>query len=196
MPNVSQSRLGLLIIWGLMLGLVYVTPAASQQAPVRSMSVQLNHDFSAEVKPEKFNGAMDIRIHSQEGKLTPPADLLLKDPSGRKTGLDMRQGKAYKEIPEASYEFEELPDAKPVVANSGELPLKAGVIALKNPQSGEYTLEIIGKESGRYVIEITGYDKDKTPSKIRLESEMTSRGAVRELSFSYTNQPGVNSVCQ
>jgi hypothetical protein len=108
----------------------------------------------------------------------------------------MRHGKAYKEIPEASYEFEVLAGEKPIVADSGEIPLKAGVIAVKNPQSGEYTLEIIGKETGRYVIEIIGYDRDKKPSKIRLENEMTSRGAVRELSFSYTDQPGVNSLCQ
>jgi hypothetical protein len=196
MPKVSKIRLRLLILWGLALGMWCVTPALSQQAPVRSMSVQLNHNFSAEVKPEKFTGALDIRIHSQEGKLTPPADLLLEDPNGRKTGLDMRHGKAYKEIPEASYEFEVLAGEKPIVADSGEIPLKAGVIAVKNPQSGEYTLEIIGKETGRYVIEIIGYDRDKKPSKIRLENEMTSRGAVRELSFSYTDQPGVNSLCQ
>ncbi|MDI6854540.1 MAG: hypothetical protein QME75_13165 [Deltaproteobacteria bacterium] len=158
---------------------------AFAQAPAGTMPAPLQKDFSADV-PEDFAGALDVRIHPGEGKLQPPAELLLKDPRGRKIGHDPRAGKSYREIPLASYEFEGLDDAV-----SGAPGPQSGVIELRNPLAGIYVLEIIGKEPGRFSLEITGYDKDLNPSKIFLKETPIAPKGLRRFTFRYTPGRGV-----
>jgi hypothetical protein len=152
---------------------------AEAQPPAATMPAPLQKDFAADV-PEEFTGALDVRIHPGEGKLKPPAELLLKDPQGRKTGHDPLAGKGYREIPGATYEFEGIDD--PV---SGEPGPQSGIIELRNPLAGVYVLEIIGKEAGKFTLEITGFDRDLNTSKILLKETASAPKGVRRFTFRY-----------
>ncbi len=159
---------------------------ATDQTPTGAMPALLQKDFAAEVRPEDFTGALDVRIQSAEGNLKPPAELLLKDPEGRKIGHDPRAGKNYREIPSAFYEFEGIDDAV-----SGAPGPQSGIIELRNPLPGIYVLEIIGKEQGYFALEITGYDKDLNPSKIFLKETPIAPKSSRRLTFRYDSIRGV-----
>lgn len=153
------------------------------------MPAPLHKDFAAEIRPEDFTGALDIRIHPDQGKLQPPAELLLKDPGGRKIGFDPRTTRAYGEIPSAHYEFEGIDDAV-----SGAPGPRSGIIELRNPLPGTYVLDIIGTESGYYTIEITGFDKNLNTSKMFLKKTHTKPMAVRSFKFRYDSEHGVKSA--
>jgi hypothetical protein len=158
----------------------------TDQTPTGAMPAPLQKDFAAEVRPEDFTGALDVRIHPGDGKLKPPAELLLKDPRGRIIGHDPRADKSYREIPGSSYEFEGIDDAV-----SGAPGPQSGIIELRNPLDGIYVLEIIGKEPGYFILEITGYDKDLNASKIFLKETPIAPKASRRFTFSYDSRRGV-----
>lgn len=168
-----------------------VPGVGSQTAPTATIPAPLQKDFAAEVPstPEDFTGALDIRIHPEEGQLTPPADLLLRDPRGRKIGFDPRAGRTYREIPYAHYEFEGIDDAV-----SGAPGPQSGVIEIRNPLSGRYSLAVIGKETGHYTIEITGFDKNLETAKIFLKKAHIAPKAVRTFTFRYDARSGAGSV--
>jgi hypothetical protein len=178
-----------LTLSGLTPAVLHIPVAGAQTAPTAPRPAPLKKDFSAEIRPEDFTGALDIRIHAEAGKLKPPAELLLKDPQGRKIGLDPRLDKTYREIPHAFYEFEGIADAV-----SGAPGPESGIIDVRNPVDGSYTLEIIGKKSGYYTIEITGYDENLEPSKILLKKAKITQGSSRTFSFTYSHEPGKRSV--
>ena len=48
---------------------------------------------------QELEGAIDIRIQPAEGTLIPPAELLLVDPQGRKSGRHTRTEQVFSEIP-------------------------------------------------------------------------------------------------
>lgn len=158
---------------------------AAAQAPTGAMPAPLKKDFSADV-PEDFTGALDVRIHPGEDKLKPPAELLLKDPRGRKIGFDPRAHKSYREIHAASYEFEAIDDDV-----SGAPGPQSGIIELRNPVAGIYVLEIIGKEPGYFTLEITGFDKAMNTSKIFLKETPITPKASRRFTFRYDSRRGV-----
>ncbi len=174
---------------GFMLAALGITGAGAQTVPAAPMPAPLKKDFSAEIRPEDFSGALDVRLHPEEGKLKPPAELLLKDPQGRRIGLDPRLGITYQEIPHAYYEFEGIDDAV-----SGAPGPESGVIDIRNPVNGRYTLEVIGREPGYYSIEITGFNKNLETSKILLKKARITPGVSRAFSFSYSHEAGKRSV--
>jgi len=190
----NSGRVTCLALWaGIFLGLGVLMwggfAASAEQAPALPMPTQIKKDFSAEVRPQDFTGALDIRIHPEGEALKPPAELLLKDPKGRRTGVEPRTGRTFKEIPQSFYEFEGIDDAV-----SGAPGPESGIIEVRNPVSGRYSLEIIGRAPGYYVIEITGYDKNLQPSKILLKKSKIIRGASRTFSFRYSPEPGKRIV--
>jgi hypothetical protein len=165
---------------------------ASQAHPqVAPMPAPITRDFAAEVRPEDFTGALDIRIHPEDGKLEPPAELLLKDVKGRKIGSDPRLGLTYKEIPHSHYEFEGIDDAE-----TGAPGPQTGIIEIRNPVPGKYTLEIIGKTAGRYSLSIRGYDRNLKHTDIVFEKATTTPGAQRIFFFTYTDEAGKRSVTE
>jgi hypothetical protein len=107
----------------------------------------------------RFEGALDIRIHPVEDRLIPPAELLLIDPRGRKLGKDPRTDKTCAEIPNSSYERESIADDV-----SGAPGPETIIIHIGNPVSGEYSLQVIGREPSQYDLEIRGYDCEMDPS--------------------------------
>ncbi len=128
-------------------------------------------------------GALDIRIHSSEEKLYPPAELLLVDQKGRKTGTDPRTHKTYSGIPHASYEGESISDA--VTGAPGPV---TKIINIRNPISGEYRLKVIGKESSEYDLEITGYNNQMNPSHEKFLNEKILNNSEQEYIIYYSNQ--------
>jgi hypothetical protein len=158
-------------------------------AQVAPMPAPITRDFAADLRPEEFTGALDIRIHPEDGELEPPAELLLKDPLGRKIGADPRHGKSYQEIPLAHYEFEGIDDAV-----SGAPGPQTGIIEIRNPVPGKYTLEVIGKTAGNYSMAIRGYDRNLKNTDIVLKKAKIAPGARRTFSFTFSDQVGKSSV--
>jgi hypothetical protein len=142
----------------------------------RDDSIQKNHEFS---------GALDIRIHAPEGKLSPSAELLLIDPKGRKTGHDPRTHKTYTEIPRSAYEGEYISDA--VTGAPGPV---TKIIDIRNPPIGRYRLQVIGIEHSLYDLEIRGYDCDMNPSDDKFMHVMIDRDSVHEYIIQYSNKKG------
>jgi hypothetical protein len=101
----------------------------------------------------RSGGALDIRIHGQEDRLKPPAELLLIDIEGRRIGRDPRTGEIFSAMPNAFYEYEALSDLE-----SGAPGPETAIVYVGNPLNGEYTLRVIGKEPFRYTLELRGYD--------------------------------------
>ena len=167
---------------------VAVLPSQAH-AQVAPMPAPITRDFAADLRPEEFMGALDIRIHPEDGKLEPPAELLLKDPLERKIGADPRHGKSYREIPLAHYEFEGIDDAV-----SGAPGPQTGIIEIRNPVPGKYTLEIIGKTSGAYSMAIRGYDRNLKDSTIVLKKAKITPGVRRTFSFMFSDEVGKSSV--
>jgi hypothetical protein len=169
---------------------VWVTGLTSQAHPqVAPMPAPITRDFAADLRPEEFSGALDVRIHPEGGKLEPPAELLLKDPKGRRIGVDPRRGQTFREIPHAHYEFEGIDDAE-----SGAPGPQTGIIEIRNPAPGKYTLEIIGKASGYYSIAVRGYDRNLKDSTMVLDKAKITSGARRIFSFRYSDEVGKRSV--
>jgi hypothetical protein len=133
----------------------------------------------------EFTGALDIRIHPSEEKLYPPAELLLIDQGGRKTGTDPRTHKTYMEIPHASYEEESISDAVSGMPGPG-----TKIINIRNPISGEYRLKVIGKESSEYDLEIRGYDCQMNPSHEKFLNKKILKNSEQEYIIHYSNQKG------
>lgn len=133
----------------------------------------------------EYNGALDIRIHPAEEKLYPPAELLLIDQKGRKTGSDPRTHKTYMEIPHSAYEEESISDA--VTGTPGPV---TKIIYIKSPEIGEYILQVIGKESHTYDLEIRGYDCELNPSDDRFMNVKLEKNSVHKYIIQYSNEKG------
>jgi hypothetical protein len=133
----------------------------------------------------EFLGALDIRIHSSEEKLHPPAELLLIDQQGRKTGHNPQTNKIYMEMPHSSYEEESISDAV-----SGMPGPVTYIIHIRNPISGEYRLNVIGKESSEYDLEIKGYDCQMNPSHETFLNEKILKNSEKGYTIQYSSKKG------
>ena len=127
---------------------------------------------------------LDVRIHPEEGKLKPAADLLLYDPQGRKTGKARSANRAYQEIPSSSYERESLSDD-----TSGSRGPVTAVIYVRNPAAGEYRLQVVGRFTGKYDLEIAGEDSTGNPSRVAFTNVKILSGNVHRYVISYPNSP-------
>lgn len=136
-------------------------------------------------EPYEFIGALDIRIHPSEDKLHPPAELLLVDQHGRKTGHNPQTNKTYMEIPHSSYEEESISDAV-----SGMPGPVTKIIHIRNPISGEYLLNVIGKEESEYDLEIRGYDCQMNPSHETFLNKKILKNSEQEYTIQYSNKKG------
>jgi hypothetical protein len=133
----------------------------------------------------KFEGALDIRIHPVGEKLTPPAELLLIDPQSRKVGNDPRTSKTYAEIPNSSYERESIADDV-----SGAPGPETAIIYVGNPESGEYCLQVIGRESSGYDLEIRGYDCEMDPADAMFTNVTIQNEVEHTYLINYSNKKG------
>jgi hypothetical protein len=136
-------------------------------------------------EPFKFEGALNIRIHPHGDELEPPAELLLIDPTGRKIGQDPITGKIFEEVPDAWYGYEGIDDAV-----TGAPGPQTAIIDMRNPVTGRYTLQVIGKESAKYDLSIRGYDRDMEPSDAEFLDVMIQKGYEHRYLIEYSNDKG------
>jgi hypothetical protein len=98
-----------------------------------------------------------------------PADLLVIDPAGRRTGSDPHRSAGLAEIPSASY------DSSPPPTQTEEDPSPAALartFTLVTPAPGRYVVDVLGRRPGPYALEVTIV----TPAGLRRRH--TTRGAI------------------
>jgi hypothetical protein len=130
-------------------------------------------------------GTLDIRLHPEEGKLSPPAELLLQDPQGRWIGYDPRRLQNYQGIPRASYDMESLEDEE-----TGAPGPETAIINLPNALSGNYILRVIATERGKYTLEVRAYDRDLSVTEMQFAGMATKRGAVNYYLIRFSHRQG------
>jgi hypothetical protein len=93
-------------------------------------------------------------------------DIVLVDPQGRRTGVDLRSGTSLTEIPRSSY----LPNAGIDGDVTGQPDPDPGKeIEVMGPQPGSYGLQLAARADTRYRLELRAFD------------QRTSRDALRSL---------------
>lgn len=130
-------------------------------------------------------GQLDIRVHPAEGQQTPPADLILIDPQGRKTGHDPRIDQMFRDIPGSSYETEGIDDD--VTGAPGPETL---IIFVRNALGGEYTLRVVGIADAAYDLELRGVDRELNPSTVRFLDIDIQADSDHRYVIQYSAEPG------
>ncbi len=114
-----------------------------------------------------------------------PAELLLRDPQGRRIGDDPVKGVTYNEIPEAYYEKHFLADDE--TGHPGPQTIELDV---PRPEAGEYQLQVIGTGTGTYDLEIRAYDPKLNPSIKYFENLAIAPGVVHSYGFFFAKTVG------
>jgi len=131
-------------------------------------------------------GSLEVRLHPQGGKLEPPAELVLTDPRGRKTGADPRNQQRFQGIPESSYEQEGLDDDE-----TGEPGPVSLALYVANPVPGAYNLQVIARTSGCYSLEIRVLGRELKPERVTFKDVPVAAGGVHTYRVRYTGEAGV-----
>ncbi|RJR32424.1 MAG: hypothetical protein C4567_18815 [Deltaproteobacteria bacterium] len=129
-----------------------------------------------------FRGALDIRLRSGEGKLNPPAEMVLNNPAGESAGFDPRYNYTYQEIPGGTY--------KRMVVN-GYPSIEETVLYIDNAVGGAYSLRVIGTDYGQYALSMKGYDRDMSHADL-LFTIMIQPGDVHHYVINYSNVGGAS----
>ena len=118
--------------------------------------------------------------------LASPAELIITDPAGRRTGFDPRTSTEYNENPEAIYFSEQL-IADDESGNQTD-PIKWFDTAA--PINGDYSIQVIGTGSGPYHLYIQKYDANGNAISKELESQInTGLEHTYSIHFSDTATP-------
>lgn len=126
------------------------------------------------------NYGMFIRLHS-------PAELLLTNPAGQRTGLDPTTGTSFSEDPNSSYDDISIDDEEDnSQAGIEEKELMVGV-----PPAGDYTLQVTGTDTGTYVLEFLGQDTNGSPSQTVFPPLPTAPGTVNTFTIHMDLASGV-----
>jgi hypothetical protein len=122
---------------------------------------------------------LTISLHS-------PAELLLTDPQGRRTGRDPTTNSDYKEIPNSGYGDESIADAE-----TGESVPPEMELDIREPMNGTYILQVVGTESGSYSLYVRPQDRaGKSPAQMFFAEIPTYVGAVHQYVLEYSANPG------
>lgn len=157
---------------------LYPAYGAERKPPVMKLPQQILKEPTVPSGRKVINQALDIRIHPGEGRLTPPGELLLLSPGGKRIGQDPRSGRTYQEIPQAYYEYESIADAK-----SGAAGPKSGIIYLPNPANGVYRLQVTGRITGKYFLEITAFNQGRPPLKALSRPRQIRKNEIQSYSI-------------
>ncbi|HEX2987824.1 MAG TPA: hypothetical protein VHS06_06600 [Chloroflexota bacterium] len=142
-----------------------------------------NNDYiqamSAYDNPAASKGSFALRLFS-------PAELLVRDAQGRRSGIDPRTGAKYDEMPDCVYYEDGIDDhsSQPLAIGSTKTFYCYG------PQSGRYDIQVIGIGTGSYRVEVLAYDDTGQPSTGELSGQ-AQQGAVDSYRAEYSSVPGV-----
>ena len=124
-----------------------------------------------------------------------PAQVIITDPNGNKTGFDPNSSTVVSDIPNSSYFFDEvLTDG---TDQNSLPPPNAGVhwAIVQTPQIGQYQIEVIGSSNQPYSFAIYGSDEDANISFKLLEGQQSSALPVSYL-FEYSPIPNETTISQ
>ena len=110
-----------------------------------------------------------------------PAELLLTDPSGRRTGRDPRVGFAMNEIAGASYDAVPASSADP----SSPSAALANQLSVAAPTEGVYEILVVGTRAGSYTLGIQLSMPDGGRRATALQGLATGPNLARRFRFSY-----------
>lgn len=110
-----------------------------------------------------------------------PADLLLTDPSGRRTGRDPRVGFAMREIEGSSYDSVPAATSDP---SSASAPL-ANQLTVEAPAEGAYEILVVGNRAGSYTLGLQLSMPNGGRRAAALQGLSTDRNQARRFRFSY-----------
>lgn len=112
-----------------------------------------------------------------------PAEMLITDPSGRRTGFDPITGMTYKEIPGASYDstrIDDLTDELSTLADASKEFL------MVRPIDGEYTIKVTGTGTGTYDLDLRAYNRHGRLARVRYDSVPVTAGQVSTYQLLYS----------
>lgn len=110
-----------------------------------------------------------------------PAELVVVDPQGRRTGIDPITGEEFNEIPGAVYVRNNI---APATDEGEQEPLDEKFVFVPSPMDGAYLVRVIGTASGSYRVENVATDWDGGISSAEFTG-VTSVGQVDEQTVSY-----------
>lgn len=110
-----------------------------------------------------------------------PADLLLTDPAGRRTGRDPRVGFAMNEIAGASYDAVPASTADP----SSPSAAMANQLTVATPSEGAYEILVVGTRAGSYTLGIQLSMPDGGRRATALQGLATGPNLARRFRFTY-----------
>lgn len=116
-----------------------------------------------------------------------PAELVLTDPQGRRTGYDPTTGVAYAEIPGAVYVSDTI---APADDTGIQTAMDEKYVFVPSPIDGEYTVQVIGTASGEYLVEHVATDWTGNISAASVTG-VTSEGQIDEEPVDYDGTIGV-----
>ncbi|MEK7559212.1 MAG: C39 family peptidase [Patescibacteria group bacterium] len=124
-----------------------------------------------------------------------PAQVIITDPDGNKTGFEPNSSIVVSNIPNSSYFFDEA-----LADDTGQRPApppNAGVhwAIVQTPQVGQYQIEVIGSSNQPYSFAIYGSDQDANVGFKLFEGQQSSTLPVHYL-FEYSPIPNETAISQ
>lgn len=118
-----------------------------------------------------------------------PVELLVIDPSGRRTGYDSATGTVLNEIPGSIYVRQTLADA----TNPNGVVHESKTFWAPAIEDGNYTVKVIGTGQGSFILDSIGYSEDGTSSFKTMDGN-TNPGQTQQMQLSYSASTGVGSI--
>lgn len=121
-----------------------------------------------------FEGNLTVTIHS-------PAELLVTNSAGLKTGFDPITNTSFDQIPNTSYVDDSITD----VTDGSDTPAEADSKALDLGVQGSdtFTLTVTGTDFGTYSLEFVSFDPNFQPTSTGMQDIPISPGEVHTFSF-------------
>jgi len=178
MNRISIGRTVLVLLAVLVGGWSASTWAEKGKTAV-SVPVQAEEEAGEEAAVPGFTGALEIRLQSEEDRLTPPAEMVLTDPRGKTTGYDPRTGTASQEIPGSSYDWE---------SSRGVRGTRQVIVRVRNAANGLYTLRLIATRTGKYRLYLKGLDQYQTAADLRFTDAKILKGTVQHYLINFSRE--------
>lgn len=117
--------------------------------------------------------------------LSSPAELLITDPNGNKTGFNPVSGLIIKDIPESGYFTDTIDNDE-----TGEIdPHPTKQLGIPNPIRGKYTLEVIGIATGTYTLGAGWIDQSGVVVETIFKG-VTTTGSINSFELNHSSSPG------
>jgi hypothetical protein len=150
--------------------------------PLTTLQERYGNTYSAHKWGFELSGGSGLA--SLSIGLASPAELLITDPEGLRTGVDPRTGETYNENPDAYYYGEQLTADD----GSGESSPPIKWFDTTAPINGDYQIQVIGTGSGPYHMFIQVYDAEGNPTSQVFESQIDI-GEEHSYSVNFSDTP-------